>query len=814
MRGMSFGIERGIGADRLLEFGRFEVVCGNFRLAVKSRLPVFRHRLAMASMCVAVILALVWLMLSGEHPWFWMEIAILALFGLALFLRLHLGRMKSAMFSMARQSADLQSDVKENQLRMSCFFENEPGFFFSAVMDCDGRVTLPFTGYGAGEVLGVEGEALGSKIKSLIEKVCLEDIARYMEVGNDSQQNCKPFRLEFCTNHARKGERRIELRAVPECGPEGSMCWHGFMRDTTEQKRVDEKLIKREYDPLSLLENLPDNISRYNREGLCIFANQAFGSMVDGGVEALLGKRPTEVPGGANAAAYEERIAEVFATGDSAEFELRWPCLDGREICSHVRLIAERDSFGDVAAVLAVGRDITDIRQKIHQMAFYDPLTSLSNRYSFSERLKAIQPDVSERDGQAVMMLLDLDRFKAINDTMGHPVGDQLLREAASRLKSCVREGDMVARLGGDEFAILLPEIQADTDPGRMADQILEAFRRPFLLEGREVFVSVSIGIAVYPDDAGNSDDLVKHADSAMYLAKRSGRNDYRFYSKELTVQARERFAVESRLRGAIERKELELYFQPKVRLADGALIGSEALVRWNHPKRGLVPPDQFIGIAEDSGLILGIGEWVMREACLTAREWNGPDMPLHRVSINLSARQLSRDLASAVSRVLVETGCLPEWIELEITESMLLDEQGDVLEILNQLQALGIAIAIDDFGTGYSSLSYLARYPVNTLKIDRVFVTEIAVDPHRAELVKAIMSIARNLELSVVAEGVDTQEQAANLRELGCQVAQGYLYSKPMTKAAFQPLLMSFGKATSLGNSGNWREHLSLQGC
>lgn len=203
-----------------------------------------------------------------------------------------------------------------------------------------------------------------------------------------------------------------------------------------------------------------------------------------------------------------------------------------------------------------------------------------------------------------------------------------------------------------------------------------------------------------------------------------------------------------------------------------------------------------------------------MREACLTAREWNGPDMPLHRVSINLSARQLSRDLASAVSRVLVETGCLPEWIELEITESMLLDEQGDVLEILNQLQALGIAIAIDDFGTGYSSLSYLARYPVNTLKIDRVFVTEIAVDPHRAELVKAIMSIARNLELSVVAEGVDTQEQAANLRELGCQVAQGYLYSKPMTKAAFQPLLMSFGKATSLGNSGNWREHLSLQGC
>jgi EAL domain-containing protein (putative c-di-GMP-specific phosphodiesterase class I) len=332
------------------------------------------------------------------------------------------------------------------------------------------------------------------------------------------------------------------------------------------------------------------------------------------------------------------------------------------------------------------------------------------------------------------------------------------------------------------------------------------------VLEGREVFVTASIGIAVYPDDGNNADDLVKHADSAMYLAKRSGRNDYRFYSKELTVQASERFAVETTLRRAVERKELELYFQPKINLADGALIGSEALVRWNHPKLGLVPPDQFIGIAEDSGLIVGIGEWVLREACHIAREWNAADMPLHRVAINLSARQFqSGDLAKTVNRILEETDCLPEWIELEITESMLLDEQGGVLETLNQLQTLGIAIAIDDFGTGYSSLSYLARYPINTLKIDRIFVTDIAVDPHRAELVKAIIAIARNLELTVVAEGVDTKEQAANLRQMGCHIAQGYLYSKPLPKATFQPLLTSFGKASNLGNTGKWMKHLSF---
>jgi diguanylate cyclase (GGDEF)-like protein len=408
-------------------------------------------------------------------------------------------------------------------------------------------------------------------------------------------------------------------------------------------------------------------------------------------------------------------------------------------------------------------------------------------------------------------MLLDLDRFKAVNDTMGHPAGDELLRVAAIRLTECVRADDMVARLGGDEFAILLPEMPAGTDLGKIAGKILDAFRKPFVLEGNEVFVSASMGIAVYPDDSSDADDLIKQADTAMYLAKRSGRNNFRFYSKELTVLASERFALESELRRAVERNELELYFQPKVWLADGALIGSEALLRWNHPQRGMVLPDQFIAIAEDSGLIMEIGEWVFREACQAAQAWNAPDMPLHKVAINLSARQFqSGDLAKTVSRILEETNCLPEWIELEITESMLLDEHGEVLQILNQFQELGIAIAIDDFGTGYSSLSYLARYPINTLKIDRLFVSSIAEDPHRAELVRAIISIAHSLGLIVVAEGVDTTEQAAYLRERGCQIAQGYLYSKPMPRSIFQSLLLSFRQAPDLGKTGKWRKYIS----
>jgi len=546
-----------------------------------------------------------------------------------------------------------------------------------------------------------------------------------------------------------------------------------------------------------------------------VFVSRAFGAVVEGGMNALRGKKPSEFPGWANSEAYEAKIKEVFATGETAEFELRWPGRDGREICSHVRLIAERDSLGEIATVLAVGRDITDIhsyRQKIHQMAFYDTLTALPNRSSFNERLKRMLAEASWHGQQAVVMLLDLDRFKAINDTMGHPAGDELLRVAAIRLTECVRADDMVARLGGDEFAILLPEMPAGTDLGKIAGKILDAFRNPFVLEGNEVFVSASMGIAVYPDDSNDADDLIKQADTAMYLAKRSGRNNFRFYSKELTVLASERFALESELRRAVERNELELYFQPKVWLADGALIGSEALLRWNHPQRGMVQPDQFISIAEDSGLILEIGEWVFREACQAAQAWNAPDMPLHKVAINLSARQFqSGDLAKTVSRILEETNCLPEWIELEITESMLLDEHGEVLQILNQFQELGIAIAIDDFGTGYSSLSYLARYPINTLKIDRLFVSSIAEDPHRAELVRAIISIAHSLGLIVVAEGVDTQEQAAYLRERGCQIAQGYLYSKPMPRSVFQSLLLSFVQAPDLGKTGKWRKYLSL---
>ncbi|HZX30974.1 MAG TPA: PAS domain S-box protein [Rhodocyclaceae bacterium] len=577
----------------------------------------------------------------------------------------------------------------------------------------------------------------------------------------------------------------VTFSRLPEADMAGTICV--AIRDITERKRMLAALAEREREFRTLVENSPDTVARYGRDLTRQYVNPAFASLVEGGVAALIGRKPTECPGGPNTALYEQNIAAVFETAQAKEFELKWADKTGREFCSLINLTPELGEDGAVQSVLAVGRDISELnvfRQKIHQMAFYDPLTALPNRALFNDRLHQMITDASWHGQLAGVMMIDMDRFKAVNDTMGHAVGDELLRETATRLGDCVRAYDTVARLGGDEFAILLPEIRHSDDLGRIANKVLAKFDERFLLEGKEIFVSCSIGIALYPNDSADANDLVKFADSAMYFAKRSGRNNFRFYSKDLTASANERLTLESELRRAVERQELELHYQPKVSLHDGMMIGSEALLRWRHPRLGMVPPNQFIQIAEDTGLIIDLGKWVLREACRTASEWNAGDGPRHKMAINLSARQFqSHDLTATVAEVLAETACRPEWVELEITESLLLDSAGQTLDILLALRAMGITIAIDDFGTGYSALSYLTSFPIDTLKIDRSFIHSVATDNYRAELVKAILSIARCLGQQVVAEGVETPEQAVFLQAHGCQVVQGFLYSRPLPK-------------------------------
>ncbi len=604
---------------------------------------------------------------------------------------------------------------------------------------------------------------------------------------------------EEWVTYADDGRRGLlETRKVPVLNAEGQVTGVlGVARDITERRRMETALAHREHEYRTLVENTADTVARYGPDMRRLYVNPAFARLVEGGAQALLGKTPSEIPGGANARIYEEKLADVLRQGSDAEFELQWRDQSGRELCSLIHLTPEFGNNGAVQSVLAVGRDISELnvfRKKIHQMAFYDTVTALPNRALFHDRLRQMIVDASWHRQLAGVMLLDLDRFKAVNDTLGHAVGDELLRETGQRLSACLRTYDTVARLGGDEFAMLLPDVRNAQDLGGIADKMRSVFGAPFVLHGKEVFISCSIGIALYPNDSTEADDLLKYADSAMYLAKRTGRNNFRYYSRDLTESANERLMLESDLRRASKRGELELYYQPKVSLADGGLMGSEALIRWKHPQRGLIAPDTFIPVAEDSGLIIDIGVWVLLEACRTACEFNGPGKPLHKVAVNLSARQfMSNDLVATVRDVLKQTGCQPRWIELEITESLLLEEGGEVLEILQTLRALGITIAIDDFGTGYSALSYLARFPINTLKIDRSFVHSIETDSFRAELVKAILSIAHCLGQQVVAEGVETLAQVAYLQAHGCHIGQGYWFSKPVPKPEFVQLPQRF---------------------
>ena len=451
-------------------------------------------------------------------------------------------------------------------------------------------------------------------------------------------------------------------------------------------------------------------------------------------------------------------MAGVFRLGRARELELFWWNQPDEELCTLISITPEFDEAGNVVSVLTVGRDVTELnasRRKIHQMAFYDTLTGLPNRSLFNDRLEHAITDSAWRRQMFGLMMIDMDRFKAINDTLGHGAGDELLREVGRRLTSVVRPYDTVSRLGGDEFTILLPNVRESDDLGRIADKMLDQFSRSFVLEGTEVFVSCSIGIAVYPQDGRIADDLVRFADSAMYHAKHCGRNTFKFFSAELTKGAEDRLALEIDLRRALERNELHVQFQPQVSMSTGEIVGSEALLRWTHPTHGRVAPDRFIPIAEDTGLITKIGAWVLREACAAAVRWNAPGRRTHQVAVNISPRQLqSPHLVADVAANFAETGCRPEWIELEITERLLLDEDGAGLAVLLALREMGVTIAIDDFGTGYSALSYLTRFPLDTLKMDHTFVHEATAEPGRAGLVGAVLSIAKCLGLKVVAEG------------------------------------------------------------
>jgi diguanylate cyclase (GGDEF)-like protein/PAS domain S-box-containing protein len=444
--------------------------------------------------------------------------------------------------------------------------------------------------------------------------------------------------------------------------------------------------------------------------------------------------------------------------------------------------------------LVAVSRDITEkqkYEETIRFQAFHDSLTQLPNRLLFKDRLSLALAQCKRNKNMLALLFLDLDRFKLINDTLGHEVGDQLLCEVAARLKECVREGDTVARFGGDEFTIMLPEIINEEGAAKVAEKILDCIRRPFLIGDQELFISTSAGIALYPSDGEDAENLLKNADTAMYLSKDKNRNNYQFYTPALNKKTHERLKVENELRRAIERKEFVLHYQPKININTGELTGVEALVRWRHPERGLLLPDEFIPVAEETGMIVPLGEWVLRTACSQNKSWQETGYPALAVSVNLSGRQFQlQNLIEMIRRIINETGLDPHWLELEITESTAMQNSDYTIETLYRLKKMGIQLSIDDFGTGYSSLGQLKRFPVDKLKIDKTFVMEIGEIRDSEIIASTVIALCKSLKLGVIAEGVETEEQRNFLQRHQCNEMQGFLFSKPLSSVDFEALL------------------------
>jgi diguanylate cyclase (GGDEF)-like protein/PAS domain S-box-containing protein len=467
---------------------------------------------------------------------------------------------------------------------------------------------------------------------------------------------------------------------------------------------------------------------------------------------------------------------------------------DGLEASIEDSVAPIHDRQGNVTGAVMVFHDVSVARArslKMSHLAQHDSLTDLPNRILLNDRLTQAMALAQRHRQKLAVLFLDLDRFKNINDSLGHAIGDRLLQSVTQRLLTCVRNSDTVSRQGGDEFVILLSEVNHPQDAAVSAEKILRALSAPHRIEGHELLVAASIGIVTYPDDGSDAQTLLKHADFAMYHAKAGGRNTYQFFRSEMNVHAVERQRLESGLHRAIERHEFVLHYQPKVNLESGAVVGVEALIRWRHPQRGLVPPAQFIPIAEESGFIVAIGRWVLREACRQTRAWRDAGLPPMRVAINVSTVELrDNGFVENVRVTLQENKLAPRDLELELTETFLTRDSKSSAAILQSLSDMDVQITLDDFGTGYSSLSHLKRYPINALKIDQSFVRNLTTDAADAGIVSAVIGMGKDLHMRIVAEGVETREQLAFLQKHGCPEGQGYFFGQPVGAEEFAQLL------------------------
>ena len=554
----------------------------------------------------------------------------------------------------------------------------------------------------------------------------------------------------------------------------------GTSSDIT-QRRADEDSLRQ---AAAVFDSTLEGVLVTDREQHIVHVNPAFTRITGYSPEEVLGRTPNMFKSGRHDEAFYQALwnalvqrgswsGEIWNRRKSGEVFPIWQCL--RSI---------HDENGNLSHYVAVFSDISAIKHSQHELdylAHHDPLTTLPNRLLFSERIEQALQRTRSEQRRGALLLVDLDHFKIINESLGHNTGDQLLKLIGERLNTAFGPGITLARLGGDEFGLLSTDCPHAEQASQLALQLLDNLAQAFHIGDETLFVSASIGISLFPDDGASVEQLLRNADSALFRAKSSGRQTFSFYSQDMTALAQQRVRLESELRLALAQDQLRVHYQPIHRLEDGVMIGAEALVRWQHPERGLVPPGEFIPIAEDSGLIAGIDAWVLEQACAQMRRWQAAGLGLEFIAVNVSSRLFSRgELDLRVARVLRETGLEPQYLELEVTESAVMDNPERALELLAQLRELGVRLAIDDFGTGYSSLARLKRLPVHKLKLDQSFVHGLPQDREDRAIARAVVTLGQSLGLRVLAEGVECAEQAEFLREIGCGFAQGYWFGRP----------------------------------
>jgi diguanylate cyclase (GGDEF)-like protein/PAS domain S-box-containing protein len=693
----------------------------------------------------------------------------------------------------ARRRRAAETSLEQERALAAAVIENLSGAFF--LVRADGRMLrwnallTDAVGYDDATIAGMnpldfvserDREGVGEAMRAVLERG--GDMSIEAEIV-DRDGNVRPYALNG---------RAVDLG--------GERCMLGMARDITMRRRTEQQMVRaKERLDLALASSslaLWDWDLAQDR----MYFNENWASM--------LGDAPREVtfPGDEVRAWIHPDERRVFnaaignaAKGVSESFDCEYRVRNAAEewIWVHSRgKVTQRDAEGRALRMTGTSTNITKRKQaeeRAEYLATRDALTGLPNRVLLHDRLEQAVVNAARQGTALAFMFVDLDRFKTINDSLGHHAGDQLLKGVAARLQSCVRASDTVARLGGDEFAVLLENLrEGEEGAQQVAEKMVDAMGSPMMIEGQPLSTSCSVGISLFPGDGRDSATLMKNADVAMYHAKEKGRDNYQFFSAQMNQKAEERLAVESYLRLALKRSELTLHYQPRMRVDTGELVGVEALIRWQHPRRGLLPPEKFIDVAEDSGLIVPIGEWVLETACEQLGAWQRALLPSLRMSVNLAVRQM-RDgerLFEIVSRALNEAKVDPTTLELELTESKLMQDIEEKAALLKRLGALGVHMSIDDFGTGYSSLAYLKALPVDSIKIDSSFVRDIHSDPDDEAIIRAIIAMAHSLGLSVVAEGVETQAQLATLRELGCDEYQGHFAAPALTAAAFEAWL------------------------